>query len=172
MIVPRDPQAPSRSRRGRRIRNAGILCAAVCALVVIGVGVAGSTHHAAPAATAHQLVFRYAALEPTQSIDPRRVTGLSRSVPNYLFQGLVGIGPTGTLEFLGAKSVDISRDGLTYTFALRPEVKWSDGTPVTAQDYEYACKTELDPTFGSETVSILYLIRNAEAYNSGKITLR
>ncbi len=169
-MMPPVPRVAKRPSRWRRVGEVGLLVFGACALAVIGVGVAGSRRHVAAAATDHRRVFRFAALEPTKTIDPRRVTGLSRSVPNYLFQGLVGIGPSGQIEFLGAKSVDISRDRLTYILALRPEVKWSDGTPVTALDYEYAYKTELAPSFGSETVNILYPIKNAEAYNSGRIT--
>lgn len=153
----------------RRIRTTLVAIAGVLALIVIGVRATQPAPRVAPNSRHHLPVFRYAVLEPTQSIDPRRVTGLSRSLPVYLFEGLVGMGTGKTLEFVGARSVDISRDGLTYMFALRPEVKWSDGTPVTALDYEYAYKSALDPAFGSETVSILYFIKNAEAYNSGAI---
>jgi oligopeptide transport system substrate-binding protein len=121
------------------------------------------------AGSAH-ILFRYAAAEPTGSIDPRTVTGSARAMATNLFEGLVGLDVDGTLKFVGAKSLDVLPDGLTYTFTLRPEVKWSDGRPVTARDYEYAYKTALNPVFGSETASILYPLKNAEAYNSGKMS--
>ncbi len=44
---------------------------------------------------------------------------------------------------------EISEDGLTYTFTLREDAKWSDGSPVTAQDFEFAWKRGIDPATGS-----------------------
>ncbi|XUW99462.1 MAG: ABC transporter substrate-binding protein [Dehalogenimonas sp.] len=61
----------------------------------------------------------------------------------------------------------ISSDGLTYTFKLKPNVTWSDGKPVTAQDFEYSIKRMLAPATAAE-YSFLYLaIAGAEAYNAG-----
>src|SRR5690606_31052205 len=62
---------------------------------------------------------------------------------------------------------EVSEDGLTYTFKLR-DANWSDGTPVTAHDFEYAWKRALDPETASQYAFILYYIKNAEAYNAGE----
>jgi oligopeptide transport system substrate-binding protein len=69
-----------------------------------------------------------------------------------------------------AESWDISPDRTVYTFHLRPNAKWSDGTPVTAHDFMYSYKRELSPKLGSEYSYMLYVVKNAEAYNTGKIT--
>jgi oligopeptide transport system substrate-binding protein len=67
-----------------------------------------------------------------------------------------------------AKSVDISDDTLTYTFTLRDGIKWSNGDPVTAQDFEYGWMTLLNPDSAAEYAYLLYsFIKGAAAYNSG-----
>ena len=67
-----------------------------------------------------------------------------------------------------AKSVDISDDTLTYTFTLRDGIKWSNGDPVTAQDFEYGWMTLLNPDTAAEYAYLLYsFIKGAATYNSG-----
>jgi oligopeptide transport system substrate-binding protein len=67
-----------------------------------------------------------------------------------------------------AKSVDISDDTLTYTFTLRDGIKWSNGDPVTAQDFEYGWMTLLNPDTAAEYAYLLTsFIKGAAAYNSG-----
>ena len=58
----------------------------------------------------------------------------------------------------------MSEDGLTYTFKIRPDAKWSNGDPVTAQDFEYAWKWVLDPANADTDYAYqLYMIKGAEA---------
>jgi oligopeptide transport system substrate-binding protein len=66
-----------------------------------------------------------------------------------------------------AESHEISADGLTYTFNLR-DAKWSDGSAVTAHDFEYAWKRALSPETASEYAYIMYAIKGSEAYNTGE----
>ena len=54
-----------------------------------------------------------------------------------------------------AESVDISEDQLTYTFTLRDGIKWSNGDPVTANDFEYAWKRVLNPDTGAQYAFII-----------------
>ncbi len=68
-----------------------------------------------------------------------------------------------------AEKWDVSEDGITYTFHLR-EAKWSDGSPVTAKDFEYAIIRLLDPKNASPYSFAAYVIQNAAEFNSGKIT--
>ena len=68
----------------------------------------------------------------------------------------------------GAKSWTISEDGLTYTFNLREDAKWTNGDNVTAHDYEYAWKRVLNPETGAEYAYQMYYIEGAEAYNTGE----
>ncbi len=67
-----------------------------------------------------------------------------------------------------AESVDISEDQLTYTFTIRDGVKWSNGDPVTAGDFEYAWKRVLNPDTGAQYAYIITtFVKGAAEYNAG-----
>jgi len=68
-----------------------------------------------------------------------------------------------------AEKWDISPDGLTYTFHLR-DSKWNDGSALTAQDFEKSFLRLLNPETNSQYAYIAYYIKNAQAYNTGKLT--
>ena len=87
-----------------------------------------------------------------------------------LFEGLtVSDEKTGKPLPGTAERWDISTDGLVYTFHLRPTAKWSNGDPVTAADFAYSFQRILSPALGSTYAYMLWPIKNAEAFNSGKI---
>ncbi|WP_368985583.1 peptide ABC transporter substrate-binding protein [Caldifermentibacillus hisashii] len=88
----------------------------------------------------------------------------SGSVLRNTFDGLTRIGKDGKPENAIAEKVDVSEDGLVYTFTLR-DAKWSNGDPVTAQDFEYAWKWALDPKNESQYAYQLYYIKNGTAAN-------
>ena len=67
-----------------------------------------------------------------------------------------------------AESWETSADGLTWTFHLR-EAQWSDGVPVTADDFIYSWRRILDPKQASSYAYYPYIIRNAERINTGKL---
>ncbi|GAA0114555.1 peptide ABC transporter substrate-binding protein [Clostridium senegalense] len=67
----------------------------------------------------------------------------------------------------GAESWEKSEDGLKWTFKLR-DMKWSDGQPVTAEQYVYGITRTLNPDVGSPYGFLLFPIKNAQAYNGGK----
>lgn len=69
-----------------------------------------------------------------------------------------------------AEKWEVSKDGLTYTFHLRKDSKWSDGKPVKASDFEYAWKRVLDPAIASTVANKLYYVKNGQAFNSKKVT--
>jgi oligopeptide transport system substrate-binding protein len=67
-----------------------------------------------------------------------------------------------------AEKVDISEDGLTYTFTLRDGIKWSNGDPVTSQDFKYAWLKVLNPDTASQYAYIIStFIEGAADYNEG-----
>ncbi|MCL2031265.1 MAG: peptide ABC transporter substrate-binding protein [Oscillospiraceae bacterium] len=86
-----------------------------------------------------------------ETIDPQMNSSMDGATYLvHLFQGLYRFKWDGTgVEFGDAESVDISADGLTWTFKLRSDIKWSDGKAVTAHDYEYAWKRLCDPETGA-----------------------
>jgi oligopeptide transport system substrate-binding protein len=63
-----------------------------------------------------------------------------------------------------------SQNGQVWTFYLRKDSKWSDGAPVTARDYDYSYRRQLNPETKAPYASFLYDIKNAQAYNKGQIT--
>ena len=68
-----------------------------------------------------------------------------------------------------AESVDISEDGLTYTFTLRDGIKWSNGDPVTSQDFKYAWLKVLNPDTASQYAYIIStFVKGAAEYNDGQ----
>ncbi|EFM10993.1 extracellular solute-binding protein family 5 [Paenibacillus curdlanolyticus YK9] len=105
-------------------------------------------------------------LDPAQSQDQ-----VSFTVLNGLFEGLTRKDEKGDNIPGVAEKWDISEDGKTYTFHLRTDAKWSNGDPVTANDFEFAWKRALDPNLKPEPSAYayqLYYIVNAESYNTGK----
>lgn len=105
-------------------------------------------------------------------LDPHLGTGLSDfNILTALFEGLVTEDPVDLHPVPGvAQRWDISSDGLVYTFYLRPDAKWSNGDPVTAQDFAASFRRVLTPSLGAENAYLLYVIENAESYHRGKLT--
>ncbi len=88
-----------------------------------------------------------------------------------LFEGLTCIDDKTSQPVPGvAERWETSSDGLTWTFHLRPNAKWSNGDPVTAADFIYSIHRMLSPKLAAEYSAMMWAIRNAEAFNAGKIT--
>jgi oligopeptide transport system substrate-binding protein len=77
---------------------------------------------------------------------------------------------TGEIKPGQAEKWAISPDGLTYTFNLRSGLKWSDGQPLKASDFEYAWKRATDPATKSRYAQTLWPVKGAEAFGTGKGT--
>jgi oligopeptide transport system substrate-binding protein len=109
--------------------------------------------------------------EPT-SLDPRRGRNLAGAshLHAMLFEGLMRLDPNGDLSCAQASSYEISPDQKTYTFHIG-NTFWSDGTPVTAYDFEKTWKDILDPQFPALDSNILYCIKNASAAKKGEVSL-
>jgi oligopeptide transport system substrate-binding protein len=104
-------------------------------------------------------------------IDPGKCSDASGGFVIFnAFAGLVQPDPA-TLEARPdiAERWEVSPDGRTYTFHLRPTT-WSDGKPLTAHDFVYAWRRVLDPKTESKYASFLFPLRNAEAFNKGTVT--
>lgn len=82
--------------------------------------------------------------------------------------GLVSFADDGTMIYESAETIDTSEDGLVWTFHLRENAKWSDGSSVTAADFVNTIMRALDPNNGNAIYSnMLYIITGAEEYNNG-----
>lgn len=106
------------------------------------------------------------------SLDPALAQGTHESwVLDHTFEGLMKIDSDLKVVEGMAKDYEISEDSLTYTFTLRDDIKWSNGDPVTAEDFEFAWKRALDPDLASDYAHQLYYIKGGEAYNIGEGTV-
>ena len=86
-----------------------------------------------------------------------------------LLEGLTAIDEASSQpEPAAAERWEVSADGLVYTFHLRENGKWSNGDPVTAQDFIFSIERMLNPALASEYAYMLYPLKGAEDYNLGK----
>jgi ABC-type oligopeptide transport system substrate-binding subunit len=69
-----------------------------------------------------------------------------------------------------AEKVTSNKDGSAWTFTVRKDTRWSDGGPVSARDFEWSWKRQLDPATAAPYASFLYDIKNAEAFNKKQMT--
>lgn len=87
-----------------------------------------------------------------------------------LFEGLTSINPyTLKAEPGVAKRWHISEDGLIYTFFLRADARWSNGDPITAEDYRWSWQRELAPNGNKPYTLMLFVINNAREYHIGEL---
>ncbi len=108
-------------------------------------------------------------LDP-DSMDPALIASrYPGEIANTLFEGLVRLDEKGEPKPGIAESWAVSPDGLTYTFTLRKNARWTDGHPVTAQDFVYSWERELQPETAAPLVSNLFYIKGATAYNKGEL---
>ena len=114
-------------------------------------------------------IFTFALIGSVDSLDPGWTGGtLSTLVLSNLGEGLVRYDNEGTLVPGAALSWDISEEGTVYTFTLRDNLKWSDGSALTARDFVYAWRRVLNQEFGSHSAHTMYpYIKNGEAYFNG-----
>jgi ABC-type oligopeptide transport system substrate-binding subunit/class 3 adenylate cyclase/ribosomal protein L40E len=101
-------------------------------------------------------------LDPTMAYDI-----FSVAVIDQLFSGLVELTPDMDAVPDVARNWEMLEDGRKYVFHLRDDVRWSDGAPVTAEDFWYGWKRVLDPATGSPNASLLYDVKGARAFHQG-----
>jgi len=105
-----------------------------------------------------------------QTLDPAIITGqLEGRLALALFEGLTTRNAKGDIIPGMAESWTISPDGLVYTFKIRADAKWSNGEPLTANDFLSSWERTLNPTTASQYAYQLYYLVNGEAYGTGKL---
>lgn len=120
-----------------------------------------------PADTTH-ILRRGNSAEPA-TLDPHQAKGIpANNILRDLYEGLVGEAPDGSLAPGVAARWDISADGLTYTFYIRADARWSNGAPLIAQDFVYSLRRIVTPATGSSFADILSPIQNAAAIIAGE----
>ena len=94
-------------------------------------------------------------------------------VLSALLEGLVSEDPVDLHPVPGvAERWEISADRLTYTFTLRADAKWSNGDPVTANDFIGSWRRMLTPSLGADNANLLFIIQGAEAFHKGTSDFR
>ena len=110
-------------------------------------------------------------VEPT-SFDPSvGFNAVSWKPLNNLMEGLTRLSEDHMAVEATAEKIDVSEDGLTYTFTIRENAKWSNGDPVVAGDFVFAWRHMLNPETASPAAFLAYFIEGAEAFNNGEGTV-
>jgi oligopeptide transport system substrate-binding protein len=106
-----------------------------------------------------------------ETLDPALITGQPEfRIDIGLFEGLMQLDPKTARPIPGlAKSFEVSSNGCAYTFHLRTNLVWSTGGPITAGDVVYSWIRALNPATASDYAGQLFYLKNAEAFNAGKI---
>ncbi len=142
----------------------------IIAFAVVAVCAAACTLGGSGAALAGEKVFTFNNGAEPETLDPALMTGVpEHTLGMALFEGLVTYHPQTLKPVPGvAKSWEISDDGLRYTFHLR-ESTWSNGAPLTAEDFIASWRRVLDPATAAEYAYQLWYIKNARAYTKGEL---
>lgn len=120
--------------------------------------------------------IRTQTLHVNMGAEPRDFDPHTTSLPADLqviravMEGLVELDPVDCHPVPGvANRWETSTDGLTWTFHLRPEARWSNGDPVVAEDFAYAFRRILSPALGAEYRDQFFCLKNAEDFSAGRI---
>lgn len=133
-------------------------------LAIVGCG----RHEGSPADTSSQLVRRSVGSEPS-SLDPQQVGDtFSFEVLRDLFEGLTAESATGETVPGTADNWSVSEGGKRYRFHLRPDARWSNGTPVEAGDFVRGLRRAVDPATRSPNASLLALVLGAPDVVGGR----
>jgi len=103
-----------------------------------------------------------------ETLDPQRVEGVSASnIVRDLYEGLTALSPRGEVIAGAAERWEISADGLEYRFRLRPTARWSNGDPLTAEDFVSGLRRSVDPATASAYAQMLAPITGAPEVIAG-----
>ena len=148
-------------------------------LAVLVCGVAGCRHSepgASPSGNSPaQKVLRIGNGTEPEELDPQVATGIpEREIMTSIFEGLVDEDPKDLHPVPAvAQSWDISQDQRTYTFHLRPGLVWSNGRPLTSNDFILTFKRLLNPTFAATNAYLVFnVVQGAKDYYDHKTTTK
>lgn len=137
-------------------------------LAVLALSACGQSAPSRPPCPAGKICLQYGNASEPQTLDPHLSTGTWEDrIQSDMLIGLSQSDPEGKPIPGMAERWDISPDGLVWTFHLR-QANWSDGVPVTADDFVFSFRRLLDPKTASEYASVFFLVKGAQAVNEGK----
>ena len=104
------------------------------------------------------------------TLDPQTASSDSELlIVRNIYEGLLRKDEKG--EICEGASSEYSKNGLTYTFTLRDDMEWSNGDPLTADDFVFGLRRALDPSTAAPFASRLFAIKNAKKVNSGELSV-
>ncbi len=113
-------------------------------------------------------VLRYNIGTDPETLDSAQATGSTElTVLNALFEGLTRMDKDSRPQPANAESWEASPDGLVYTFHLRDGLRWSNGDPLTAEDYRYSWLRALAPGTSGDYAYQLWYIKGAQEFSGG-----
>lgn len=119
-------------------------------------------------------VMRYVSGSEPESLDPQMSTGQPEArLYMALYEGLTEYHPV-TSEPIPAiaERWEANADSSEFIFYLRKDARWSNGEPITAQDFVYSFRRGLAPELASRSAYMAYYIKYAQAYNEGGVFVR
>jgi oligopeptide transport system substrate-binding protein len=153
---------------GPTVRNIALIFWLAAAVASVA-GCKRESHRAACPPGALCLLYGNGA-EPA-TLDPAKIDGIWENViVSQLIVGLTEYAPDGNIVPALARSWETSPDGLTWTFHLR-DANWSDGVPLTADDFVFGIRRVVDPKTASYSAFLDFPIKNAQPVNAGKLPL-
>ncbi|HEV2676231.1 MAG TPA: peptide ABC transporter substrate-binding protein [Aliidongia sp.] len=120
-------------------------------------------------ARADHVLHRPIEAEPDSLDPPKTSSGVGGTVETDLFEGLVRLDPRGQVIPGVAERWERASDGITYIFHLRPDARWSNGDPVTAEDFVYTWRRDVDPATAAYGLHASLDLINGPEIVAGKI---
>lgn len=115
--------------------------------------------------------FQYVLAEEPVTLDPQVAADESAQfVITALYEGLTRLDASGAVQPGVATHWDVDSSGTVYTFYLRQDSKWSDESPVTAKDFQFAFRRAVQPETGSTVCRSMDILENAQAIREGKLS--
>ncbi|HEY4384713.1 MAG TPA: peptide ABC transporter substrate-binding protein [Ktedonobacteraceae bacterium] len=147
-----------------------LMSALVLALAACGSSGAATPSQTSSKAPENKQIMRYPVVGDIATFDPALVQDTDSNFPiQAVFTGLVSLNDQLAVQPQLAQSWKVSPDGLTYTFTLKPNLKFSDGTPLTSQDVIYSINRTILPATKSPVSYYLSQIKDFDKASAGKI---
>ncbi|PVE23700.1 ABC transporter substrate-binding protein [Microvirga sp. KLBC 81] len=116
-----------------------------------------------------EVVYNRANSGEPETLDAHKTSTVQEAhILRDMLEGLVAYSAKGEAIPGQAEKWEVADDGKTYRFTLRNGLKWSNGDPVTAEDFVFSYRRIMDPATGAKYANILYPIKNAEKINKGQ----
>lgn len=146
-----------------------ILTLAMVLVLVVAFGTSCAKGPAKPSDLAADQTLRYNLSTEPETLDSAKATGQPElTVINALFEGLARLDANYLPQPAMAEKWEVSTDNLVWTFHLRKNIKWTNGDPVTADDFKYAWLRALNPDTAADYAYQLYYLKGGQEYNEGK----